>query len=818
MGNSVGDIFLNLKLNSKGFDTQLKGMKGVALKAAASIGAAFSVKALANFSKQCLELGSDLQEVQNVVDVTFGNMSDQVNEFAQEAAKKSGLSETMAKKYAGTYGAMAKSFKFDPKATYDMSTALTTLTGDVASFYNLSQDEAYTKLKSVFTGETESLKDLGVVMTQTALDQYALANGFGKTTAAMTEQEKVSLRYKFVTEQLGAAAGDFIRTQDSWANQTRILSLQMESFKAAIGQGLINILTPVMQWLNLLMEKLVAAADAFKRFTETLSGKKSTPTSSTVEGATTGLGEVETSANNATAATDKTKDAVKKLKRELAGFDQITKLGSEESSSGTSDTQAIESPETTATTTADTSNLPSEDDVSTLTTKYEKLAASIGTLKTKFKGFTDILQNAGKWGMDNVLIPLGNWTMNELAPTFVDALSSALGFLTTALEFLQPVGNWLWENFLEPLANFAGQRIITFLETCSAAYGVLTAVLEVLKPVWDWIWENLFEPIGKIAGDAFSKILENWAERLGKIPEGLNKLKEAIESLPGKIEEIKTKVKEKWEELKANVTGKLVDFGAKINTKWEDLKAAWEALTGKIQNKIADFKAKIATKWADLQEKWNQLKSNIKNKTADFKAKIATKWSDLQRKWSELRGNIKGKTAKMKAKVATKWSDIKNKWNDLVDNFKGKTVELTAKFNDIFTEPLKKVWNAIAEKINDAIVTINKIPGVEIKGRVPMLAQGGYVKKNTPQLAMIGDNRHQGEVVAPEGKLLEMARMAAAGVGGTSPEVIALLKEIVALLKTLDLDVTIDGKSLMSLIVKLINQQTKSTGVCPITV
>ena len=86
---------------------------------------------------------------------------------------------------------MTKAFGFNEQKAYEMSTALTSLAGDVASFYNISQDEAYTKLKSVFTGETETLKDLGVVMTQSALDAYAMANGFGKTTQEMSEAEKV---------------------------------------------------------------------------------------------------------------------------------------------------------------------------------------------------------------------------------------------------------------------------------------------------------------------------------------------------------------------------------------------------------------------------------------------------------------------------------------------------------------------------------------------------------------------------------------------------------------------------------------------------
>jgi len=87
----------------------------------------------------------------------------------------------------------------------------------------------------------ETLKDLGIVMTQTALDSYALSNGFGKTTSQMTEAEKVSLRFAFVQDQLKNATGDFARTQDSWANQTRILQLRFESLKATLFASLVKL-------------------------------------------------------------------------------------------------------------------------------------------------------------------------------------------------------------------------------------------------------------------------------------------------------------------------------------------------------------------------------------------------------------------------------------------------------------------------------------------------------------------------------------------------------------------------------------------------
>lgn len=328
---SGGEIALDLTVNRDRFEQQLSGIKSVAKKAGKAIAGAFAFKKILDFGKESIELGSDLAEVQNVVDVTFTTMSDKVNNFAQSAATSFGMSETMAKKYMGTFGAMAKAFGFSEEQAYDMSTALTGLSGDVASFYNLSQDEAYAKLKSVFTGETESLKDLGVVMTQTALDQYALANGFGKTTANMSEQEKVALRYKFVQDQLATASGDFARTQDGWANQTRVLSLQIDSLKANIGQGLINVLSPVLVLINKLIAKFVKLGEVFKSFTEKLTGNKSS------DDAGSSMQEVaegaDTAAENVEAVGDAAEKSAKKAKKSVMGFDQFNKISEEDSDS-----------------------------------------------------------------------------------------------------------------------------------------------------------------------------------------------------------------------------------------------------------------------------------------------------------------------------------------------------------------------------------------------------------------------------------------------------------------------------------------------------
>lgn len=330
LGKSDGSVIIDTRVDTKGFgkgintmQKQVSGLDGALKKLGAVIATTFAVTKLVQFGKEAIDLGSDLQEVQNVVDVTFESMSESVNEFAKGAAEAAGLSETMAKRYVGTFGAMAKAFGFAENESFNMSTALTQLAGDVASFYNISQDQAYTKLKSVFTGETETLKDLGVVMTQNALDSFALAQGLGKTTAKMTEQEKVALRYQFVMKQLSAASGDFERTSGGWANQMRILSLNFDTFKANVGQALINIFTPLLKTINVLVKRLADMSQYFVAFSQLFIG------SSETQKGTESLENIEQGYEN---VADATEQATKAQKGYISGLDELNNYTASSSS------------------------------------------------------------------------------------------------------------------------------------------------------------------------------------------------------------------------------------------------------------------------------------------------------------------------------------------------------------------------------------------------------------------------------------------------------------------------------------------------------
>lgn len=811
---SVGQIGLDLVVNKNGFDKQMSGIQGIAKKAGAALAGAFAVKKIIDFGKACIDLGSDLSEVQNVVDVTFPAMAARVDEFAQSAITTFGMSETMAKKFTGTFGAMAKSFGFTEQQAYDMSTTLTGLAGDVASFYNITQDEAYTKLKSVFTGETESLKDLGVVMNQTALDAYAMANGFGKTTSAMSEAEKVALRYKFVQEKLSAAQGDFARTSGSWANQVRVLTLQTQSIMATVGQGLINLFTPVIRLMNIVLAKIATLANAFKAFTELLTGNKENSqnqifgmgTAAAV--AESGLDSASDAADGMTSSANKAGNAAQKAAakfRALMGFDRITKL-SEPTSSDTTDGSSTGSGTNTG------GNIPSIDfgSLSTGETAVDKLNSkvdelfntlkrSIEPLAEQVERFGNIAKNAFDWFMTNVLRPLANFTINEVVPRFFETLANVMKIVNNVLIALQPLWQWFWDNVLKPIAEWTAGTFLTIWDGINAALSIFG----------DWCAANP-EAIQNIAtniailGSAF--VIVNGAMNvwngIAAIASGVTgALSAAFSFLTSPIGAVTLVIAgviaagvllyQNWDVIKekaAQLKDWLIEKFTKIK---DDVGKAFTAL----KNKIFDSMSYI---WKTIQEKWNW----IQGKFQSFKDWIADAFT---RDWTEQFGVIGGvlneffDTAEgVVGSIKTTFQGIvdfvtgvftgdwRKAWNGVVEIFRGIFDGLAS----VFKAPLNgvigmlnniiSIFNGFIRKINDVFTfeigfenpftggyvgykhTMN-IPSLKF---VPYLAEGGFVKKNTPQLAMIGDNRHQGEVVAPEDKLRQMAIDAVRAAGG----------------------------------------------------
>lgn len=188
------------------------------------------------------KMGSDFVESENKVDVAFGKAADQVKAFSKTSLEQFGVASGTALDMGATFGDMATSMGLPQKAAANMSTSLVGLAGDLSSFKNINLDESATALNSIFTGETESLKKLGIVMTENNLSAFALSEGIKKPMKSMTEAEKVQLRYNYVMNATKNAHGDFARTADGAANSTRVAT---ESFKEA-GESVGVMLTPII--------------------------------------------------------------------------------------------------------------------------------------------------------------------------------------------------------------------------------------------------------------------------------------------------------------------------------------------------------------------------------------------------------------------------------------------------------------------------------------------------------------------------------------------------------------------------------------------
>lgn len=200
---------------------------------------------------------SDLNETMNKVEVAFGNNADSVKAWGNTTIKQFGIAKGTALDMAALFGDMATGMGMNTKEASKLSTNLTGLAGDLASFKNISIDIAKTALAGVFTGETESLKQLGIIMTQTNLEQYALSQGITKSIDDMSQAELIQLRYAYVTEMSKNAVGDFARTSDSTANQQRILTETIKEQTAELGQKLLpaynSLLSTglkVLDWFN----------------------------------------------------------------------------------------------------------------------------------------------------------------------------------------------------------------------------------------------------------------------------------------------------------------------------------------------------------------------------------------------------------------------------------------------------------------------------------------------------------------------------------------------------------------------------------------
>lgn len=833
----------------------VSGIKGLVAKAAAGFG-------LYKLGKEAIEVASNITEVQNVVDTAFGDMSWKAERFAKNSIQQFGMSELSAKKTASTYMAMASGMGLSSDKASDMAISLAGLSGDVASFYNISQELADIKLKSVFTGETETLKDLGIVMTQTNLKQFALSQGIKTNIDDMNQAQLTTLRYNFVMQQLQMAQGDFAKTSGTWANQVRILQEQFKQLLGIIGNGLIAALTPAIQVINFVIGKLITLANVVAGVFSKLFGKKSSKDSgmsavaSDSSKASKSIGNIGSGLDN---SNKKAKNLSKTLNTMTAGIDELNSLnindssgdsgsGSSGAGAGTGGGYDVGS--------IDWGNQFEEPDTSGVDKAVDKVIKKLNQLKKWFEqnkpiilsliagivaGFLtfETIMNWGKiatvifslirpfqqlwaavsnWGVLSVLQGVFGTTagMATLVSLAVAAVTAALVYLyqtsqsfrdlvNTAVSGLMGVLNQLYTTVLKPLFLFLADVFTTIITPIASFIAkVFVKAVEAISRVVLSIWNNVLVPLASFLVDILAIALEGLLEIWETWKPGIKAIGEAINWV--------------WD----NVLSPIVDF---IVGSFSDTFKSWGDLIKKlipdvenIFRGLIDFFVGVFTgsndrAWAGIRRIFEGFSSFLKNV-------FSTDWtnafgllgvplnyfcSTVSSIWETIKGVLSGVISFVRGVFTGNWKEA---WNGVKKVFSS----IVSGIAGIFKSPI----NAIIDGINSFIGGINKIkipdwvPGVGGKGfsisKIPRLANGGIAYGNS--LVNVGEYanaRSNPEVIAPLSKLKSLLPQ-----NQSSEDEIELMREQNELLRALlnkDSDVYLDGQKVTDEVNKVNKQK-----------
>ena len=541
--------------------------------------------------KGILEIGSDIAEVENVVDVAFGSMADQAYKFASTATKQFGLSELAAKNYSGTMMAMLNASGVAQESAAKMSTTLAGLAGDLASFYNIDTDTAFYKIRAGISGEIEPLKQLGINLSVANLQEYALSQGITTAYNSMTQAQKTMLRYNYIMSVTSAQQGDFARTAGTYANQVRLLTMNIQSLASVIGQGLIAAVLPGIQALNALMSKLMQAAETFRNFMYVLMGKKVKGSTSGVvndlaglEDSAADLSGLQDAGDAAASGLDDATSSAKTLKKALSvlPFDELNQLTDNSSSSGSTPGTGTGKTGTGTTPSLGLGGITDQidDALNKEETPINKWAEKIrkAFLNHDWEGLGKTIADMINIGMQKIYDVI-NWkNVGPKITAFTDAFTKTFNSLVDNIDW-NLMGRTLGAG-LNTIVNTMNQ-LLDGIDWYNLGAKFGTGITGLVKEV---NWTNL----GNLIGNSFMKAWDMFAGLVNHLPyvdigkafaDLLNGVFEKINftniahvlatGLNGAFDSLKSfTVNFKWDDLVDNITGGITTFMQQF--KWKE--------------------------------------------------------------------------------------------------------------------------------------------------------------------------------------------------------------------------------------------------------
>lgn len=484
-----------------------------------------------------VDLASQLTEVQNVVDTTFGDMASKVDDFTKTSIQDFGMSELTVKQISSRFQALGTSVGISSEqvangtavankalmsqnntlykttdSMADMSLNLTRLAGDMASFYDVDQADVAKSLQSIFSGTIAPLRRYGLDLTQATLSEWAMKNGLDANIKSMTQAEKVLLRYNYVMANTQAAQGDFAKTANTWANSVRVLKQEFQAWGSIIGSVIINALKPFVQALSKVMLKVISftrtvadALGAIFGWTIEISGRGATADG--MEDIADGVGDIGDNA-------DSSNKKAQKLKKTLLSIDEIHALDDNSDSGSGGGSGSGGSGGSGAGSGVD-SSLKKTDGL------LEKYKSSIKDLYSLGKYIGDALASAMEsidWKKiyqkaDNFGKGLADFLNGLISPRlFYDLGATIAGSLNTALHFLNSFGTTFdWTNFGLSIANgingfFENFDFALLAKTINAwVQGIYTMLTTAIKNV---SWKDVLKGITDFLSNLDIKTVE----------------------------------------------------------------------------------------------------------------------------------------------------------------------------------------------------------------------------------------------------------------------------------------------------------------------
>lgn len=833
-----GCLNFDTNINKEGFEKGLKSLSDMVgdikpkLKSLAmAVTAAFSVKKLVDFGRQSIETASDLAEVQNVVDTAFGESKQKMEEFADTAVKTYGISKLTAKQTGSNFMAMAAGMGLANDSASDMAMALTGLSADMASFYNVGQDVASTALKSIFTGETETLKQFGIVMTDANLQAYALSKGITKSTADMSQAEKVQLRYNYVMSQTALAQGDFAKTSDSWANQTRILSEQWKEFGATIGTVLMNVLLPAVKAINSVLSQLISLAQGAA---QALSEAFGFELSSSADEAQSIVKSTSQAADNYSDIADNAQQTQEAQEGSLASFDQMNKLTDESKSDSTGVSGAGEIMQPSGTSVeVDTGKADKKlsDFFKSVRTQFEKLA---DYLDKNFKPiFADIWSGLERESIELAQIlggvfsdikslsePLKAYFINDFTPLMQTAFST-LGKIGIGLfDSFNKVFSDIWNVAVFPiLQNFLTVGLPLITDFGTQVWNTLGVLFDNIKEIFDTLWNGVAQPVlnalKTLWCDTWQSISDFWNEWGQPIFDGIN---EGITTTKNVFLNL-------WETVLKPVFDKLMDVADSVWT--EHLKP--------LLDEFLDFVGTLITSVLSIYNKaiapvvnWlvsilGPIVSSVLGKIIKTVGNVISNIIDAVKNIiSALKGVVLFITGVFTGDWKKAWQGVKKifkgVWDALVDIAKTPINLIIGLINGL-TGAVEDALNWIIDGINElSFTTPDWLPG-DLGGQtfgfdlsqidipeIPKLAQGAVIPPNSEFLAVLGDQKRGTNIEAPLDTITQAVLQALVSYGGAGGN-----QKI-----SVTIPLTLNGRTITQIVIDDINDYIKRNGRSPI--